>query len=198
MSGLVLASGSPTRAKLLHDAGLAFEVVVPQVDEATVKEALLAEGMAPGDIVNALAELKALRVSQSRPAELVIAADQVLAFAGALVNKSPNLEEARRLLRRLSGRKHELLTAAAIARAGSVVWRHLARAELRMRPMSEAFLEGYLARQGEDILGSVGCYRLEGEGAQLFSHVAGDYFGILGLPLLPLLSALRELGALSA
>ena len=198
MTRLILASGSAVRARLLESAGIAFDVVAPHVDEDAVKELLLAEQAPPRDIADALAALKASKVSMSHPGAFVIGADQVLVFEGELISKSPDVPAVRALLRRLAGRKHELVGGVALAKESAVVWRHVARAELTMRDFNDAFLDGYLARNGEEVLSSVGGYRLEEEGVQLFSHIAGDYFTILGLPMIALLNALRELGALPA
>jgi len=198
LTRLILASGSVVRARLLEAAGITFDVVSPHVDEDAVKESLLAERAPPRDIADALAALKASKVSMSHPGALVIGADLVLVFEGQLISKMPDRAAARALLKRLAGRKHELVGAVVLAKDGAVVWRYVARAELTMRAFSDAFLDGYLQRQGDAILSSVGCYFLEGEGVQLFSHIAGDYFTILGLPMVPLLSALREFGALPA
>ena len=198
MTQLILASGSTVRARLLETAGIAFDVVSPHVDEDAVKESLLAEGAPPRDVADTLAALKASKVSMLHPGALVIGADQILVFEGELISKQPDLAAAHVLLRRLGGHKHELVGGVVLAKGGSVVWRHVARAELIMRAYSDEFLDGYLARQGEAILSSVGCYFLEGEGVQLFSHINGDYFTILGLPMIPLLSALRDFGVLPA
>lgn len=196
MTPLVLASGSAVRVRLLQAAGIAFDVVSPHVDEEAVKESLAAERAPPRDVADALAALKASKVSMSHPGALVIGADLVLVFEGELISKMPDLAAARALLKRLAGRKHELIGGVVLAKDGSVVWRHVSRAELTMRDYSDTFLDRYIERQGEAVLSSVGCYFLEGEGVQLFSHVAGDYFTILGLPMVPLLNALREFGAL--
>lgn len=196
MTPLVLASGSAVRVRLLQAAGIAFDVVSPHVDEEAVKESLAAERAPPRDVADALAALKASKVSMSRPGALVIGADLVLVFEGELISKMPDLAAARALLKRLAGRKHELIGGVVLAKDGSVVWRHVSRAELTMRDYSDTFLDRYIEREGEAVLSSVGCYFLEGEGVQLFSHVAGDYFTILGLPMVPLLNALREFGAL--
>lgn len=196
MTKLILASGSISRARLLAAAGVAFEIVSPNVDEDAVKEAMLAENAPARDIADALAALKASKVSLSQPGALVIGADLILVFEGELISKAADTATARALLKRLAGKTHELIAAAVLAKDGAVVWRHAARAELAMRPFSDAFLEGYLERNGDAILSSVGCYFLEGEGVQLFTHIKGDYFTILGLPMIPLLNALREFGAL--
>ncbi len=192
MSALVLASGSRTRARLLRAAGLAFEVQPANVDEETVKDSFFAEG--PDRLADALAELKACKISSSRPDAFVIGADQLLVFERDVISKSTTPAEARRLLLRLSGQTHTLISAVALAKGGAVIWRHLARAELCMRRFSEEFLDTYLAENADAVRDCVGCYEIEGAGIQLFSAIEGDYFTILGLPLLPLLGALRELG----
>jgi len=196
LTRLVLASASTTRARLLTNAGVVFDAVAAPLDEFAARESLSRDGVPSDEIAVSLAELKALRVSALRPGAFVIGADQILILEGEIVSRSSGIEEARALLRRLAGQNHELITAAALAKEGAIVWRHVARAEMQMREISEAFLEAYLETQGEAVLGSVGCYHLEGVGAQLFAKTTGDYFAILGLPLLPLLGALRELGAL--
>jgi len=182
---------------MLEAAGLVFEVDVPRVDEEAAKASLRAEGLKPRDQANALAELKALSVSRKRPG-LVIGADQMLAVEGDTLDKPKDAAEAREHLLRLRGRTHELLTAAVVAREGAVIWRHIDTPRLRMRAFSDAFLDDYLARAGDDVLRSVGAYQLESLGAQLFERVDGDYFSVLGLPLLPLLAFLREHGAARA
>jgi septum formation protein len=180
----------------LASAGLAFDVVPARVDEDAVKEALLAQDVPLRGIADALAALKAIRVSNSHPGALVLGADQVLVFEKELVSKSSSVSEARTLLSKLRDRKHELIGAAVLAKDGAPVWRHVDSATLAMRAFSDKFLEDYLVQEGEAMLGSVGCYHLEGRGAQLFAHIAGDYFSILGLPLLPVLAALRDQGVI--
>lgn len=194
---LILASASTSRARMLTDAGVTFTIKPAHVDEDTVKESLLAEGVDPGGVADALAELKAVRISTSAGDALVLGADQVLNFEGELISKMPDRASAKALLQRLSGKRHELISAAVLARGGSVIWRHTGRVRLLMRTLSDAFLDDYLAREGDDLLRGVGCYRLEGLGAQLFERVEGDYFSVLGLPLLPLLAQLRELDVLA-
>ncbi|MEZ5959619.1 MAG: Maf family protein [Hyphomonadaceae bacterium] len=190
---LVLASGSAARRHMLEAAGLDFAVDVPRVDEEAAKASLRAGGLKPRDQADALAELKALSVSRSRP-DFVIGADQMLALGSDVFDKPKNLADAREHLLRLRGETHELITAAVVARDGAIVWRHIDTPKLRMRAFSDAFLDGYLARAGDPVLRSVGAYQLEGLGAQLFERVEGDYFSVLGLPLLPLLAFLREHG----
>ena len=174
-----------------------FEIVPAHVDEDGIKQSLLTEGAQPRAVADALAELKAIRISMSWPGVLVLGADQVLEIEGALVSKSGSMEEARALLCRLRGKSHALLTAAVLAKDGVAIWRHLASATLTMRDFSDRFLDEYLAGEGEEILGGVGCYRLEGRGLQLFSRIDGDYFAILGLPMLALLTALRGQGIIA-
>jgi septum formation protein len=188
---LVLASGSAARRQMLEAAGLTFEVEVARVDEEAAKASLRAEGLKPRDQADALAELKALAVSRKRPG-FIIGADQMLAIEGETLDKPKDMAEARSHLTRLRGRTHELLTAAVVARDGAIIWRHIDTPKLRMRNFSDAFADEYLARVGDAALKSVGAYQLEGLGAQLFERVEGDYFSVLGLPLLPLMAFLRE------
>lgn len=190
---LVLASGSAARRQMLDAAGLTFEVDAPRVDEEAAKLSLRAGGLKPRDQADALAELKALSVSRSRP-DFVIGADQMLALGGEVFDKPKDAEEARTHLTRLRGQTHELITAAVVAREGAIIWRHIDTPKLKMRAFSDAFLDDYLSRAGDHVLRSVGAYQLEGLGAQLFERVEGDYFSVLGLPLLPLLAFLREHG----
>lgn len=188
---LILASGSAIRRKVLEAAGVAFEVDVPRVDEEAAKASLRRDGLKPRDQADALAALKALSVSQRREG-LVIGADQMLAIEGETLDKPKDRDEARSHLMRMRGKSHELLCAAVVARGGEVIWRHIETPRLRMRQFSDAFLEDYLDRGGDALFSSVGAYQLEGLGAHLFERVDGDYFSVLGLPLLPLLAFLRE------
>lgn len=194
---LVLASASPTRARMLREAGLAVEASTPGVDEDEVKRSLRLEAATAEHVALTLAELKALRVSRSRPDDLVVGADQTLVCHGVQFDKPPDLAHARAQLQALRGRTHELVSAAVAARGGTAIWRATQSARLAMRPFSDAFLDGYLAACGEDALGGVGAYRIEGLGAQLFSHVDGDLFTVLGFPLLPFLEFLRDQGVLA-
>jgi septum formation protein len=194
MSGLILASGSESRAKILRAAGVEFEVIPAHVDEDAVKDSMLAAKQSHRAVADALAELKAMRVSSRHPEDFIIGADLVLSFDGELVSKCETAAEARALLSRLRGKSHELYSAIVLAKGGSPIWRHVAKATLTMHAFSDAVLDRHLETGGESLLSGVGCYRLEDGGAQLFAKVDGDYFAILGLPLIPLLSALREQG----
>ena len=195
---IVLASQSASRAAILTAAGVPFETASAGVDEEVEKQRLTAAGEGPREVAEHLAQLKAVKVSAERPAALVIGADQTLELDGALYDKAASLDEARMRLTELRGRRHVLHAALAVARAGASIWRMTESPALTMRGFSEAFLDGYLERNGAAVLGSVGCYHLEGEGAQLFDAIDGDYFAILGPPLLPLLAFLRREGALAA
>jgi septum formation protein len=169
---------------------------VAGVDEDAVKAAMLAEGATPREVADALAELKAVKISRGRPG-FVVGADQTLEFEGGLYDKAETLDAARARLKLLRAKPHKLHSAVVVARDGAPIWREVVSATLTMRDFSDDFLEGYLATEGEHALGSVGCYRLEGPGAQLFSKIEGDYFAILGLPLLGLLDLLRRHGAVA-
>ena len=194
---VILASQSAARRAVLTGAGVAHEATVSGVDEDVVKAGLLAQGAGPREVAEALAGLKALAVSASRPG-LVIGADQTLDLDGALYDKVGDVAAARDRLRLLRGRTHRLHSAVVVTRDGQTIWRETVSASLTMRDFSDGFLEAYLTAEGEAALGSVGCYRLEGPGAQLFSHIEGDYFAILGLPLMGLMDLLRRHGALAA
>lgn len=195
-SPIILASKSQARTSVLTGAGVPFEVAVAGVDEDAVKTAMLAQGASPRDVADALAELKAVKISRGRPG-FVIGADQTLEFEGGLYDKAETLEAARDRLKLLRGKPHQLHSAVVVAKDGAPIWREVVSATLTMRDFSDGFLEDYLASEGEHALGSVGCYRLEGPGAQLFSRIEGDYFAILGLPLLGLLDLLRRHGAVA-
>jgi len=192
---VVLASKSQARAQLLRATGLDFACAPASVDEGEIKLAMKAEPVEA--VVQALAEMKGRHVSRKFPDALVIGADQILECDGARYDKPADLNQARKQLAALRGRPHDLVSAAMVIRGGARLWHHVDRVRLEMRAFSDEFLDTYLASIGEDALMSVGSYQLEGRGAQLFSRVQGDYFTILGLPLLPLLGFLREQGALA-
>ena len=191
---LILASSSPSRRQLLSNAGLTFEVEPPGVDEEEAKRSLLSGRTAPQGIAEKLAEMKAMRISAKHPEALVVGGDSTLACQGRLFDKPPSMEAARKQLLALRGQTHELFSCVVVARGGTRLWHWNERARLTMRQFNEAFLDAYLARAGDAVLGSVGAYQLEGLGAHLFTRVDGDYFTILGLPLLPLLSFLAGHG----
>jgi septum formation protein len=194
---IILASKSAARAAVLTGAGVPFETAVAGVDEDAIKTSLLAQGSTARDVADALAEMKAIRISQKRPG-FVIGSDQTLEFEGALYDKVETLKAASERLKTMRGKPHKLHSAVVVARDGAPIWREVVSATLTMRDFSDDFLEAYLATEGEQALGSVGCYRLEGPGAQLFSKIEGDYFAILGLPLMGLLDLLRRHGALKS
>lgn len=191
---LILASASVSRRQMLQNAGLDFTIETSGVDEDEVKLSLAAEKAAPRDIAETLAELKAKRVSTRHPEAMVIGADSTLACNGRLFDKPPTMEAARKQLQALAGQTHELHSSVVVARGGVRLWHCTEHARLTMRPLTDAFLDAYLARAGEAVTTSVGAYQLEGVGAHLFTRVEGDYFTILGLPLLPLLSFLAGHG----
>ena len=193
---IILASGSAIRRKLMDDAGIEFEVIAKPVDETAIKDAMLAESARLQDIADALAEAKSVRVSRIEPG-LVIGADQIMVMDGQLFDKPKDINAARQRLKLMRGKMHYLVGAVVISENGSPVWRHLAKTKLTMRDFSDAFLEDYLKAEGELVTKSVGAYRFEGLGAQLFSHVEGDFFSILGLSLLPVMDYLRMRGVLS-
>ena len=187
---IVLASTSATRAKLLRDAGIEFTACAPGIDERAAERGLAD----PAAIAGALAAAKAVAVSTRLPAALVIGSDQTLELGGVALHKPGSRAAAAAQLARLAGRGHRLHTAVAVARAGRVEWWHLATVTLVMRPLGPAEIERYLDRAGDAALGSVGAYQVEGLGIQLFERIDGDWFAILGLPLLPLLAYLRARG----
>jgi len=196
MSRIILASGSAIRRDIMTGAGLDFTVIAKPVDEGAIKTAMLAEGAKPREIADALAEAKALRVSRTESG-LVIGADQVMVMDETLFDKPKSISDARERLLAMRGKRHELVGAVVVASGGVPVWRHVSETKLWMRDFSETFLDDYLAMEGDRVTKSVGAYRFEGPGAQLFSKVDGDFFSILGLSLLPLLQYLRDCGAIS-
>lgn len=193
---IILASSSPYRRRMLEQAGITVETIASAIDERAVEATLEGTGASPGDLAAILAEAKALEVSERHPRALVIGCDQTLSLDDAVLHKPRSMEGARRRLLDLSGRTHHLNSAVVLARDGEAVWRHVATAAMSMRRLSPEFIGRHLARVGEAALTSVGAYQVEGEGIQLFDAIDGDFFSIVGLPLLPLLAALREQGAI--
>jgi septum formation protein len=193
---VVLASASPTRAALLAQAGLDVLKDPADIDEAALKASCRHDGFDAAHCAEALAETKAKTVSLRHRGALVVGADQLLVAGERWLDKPPSLAEARLQLLALRGREHELVTAVCVMRDGAAMWRFVDRPRLVMRPFSDRFLEAYLAAAGGDLSNMVGAYRLEGLGAQLFARIEGNYFSILGLPLLPLLGFLRGQGVL--
>lgn len=195
---LILASGSSTRADLLRKAGVDFDVQIPRVDEDAIRNALLAEQATPRDIADVLAETKAQRIAAKNPAHLVIGCDQILALRDMIFAKPVSAAAALADLRQLRSQTHQLLSAVVIYQGDRPIWRHVSVARLTMRDASDAYLTAYVDRNWPTLQNSVGAYQLEGEGVRLFSRIEGDYFTILGLPLLELLSYLTIRGTLTA
>lgn len=193
---LILASGSPFRLAMLKNAGLDVEAVPAKVDERALEAPLKDSGASPEDVAAILAEAKATEVSERLPGALVLGCDQTLSLGDEVFHKPADMEGARRHLLALSGKTHQLNSAAVLVRDGAVLWRHVGIANLTMRKLDPAFIGRHLARVGAKALSSVGAYQIEGEGIQLFEQVEGDHFTIVGLPLLPLLTELRSLGAI--
>ncbi len=196
---IVLASGSASRRAMLEAAGVPFEIEPPRVDEEGMKDALRADGIDARGLADALAELKALAVSRRRPGRVVIGSDSTVALAdGTMLDKPATRAIAAEQLRRMRGGRHKLVSAAVAARDGAAVWRFVDTATLSVRDFSDAFLDSYLDGEWPAISGCVGCFRIEGPGVQLFAKTEGSHFTILGMPLLPLLGWLREVGELPA
>ena len=193
---IVLASGSDIRAQLLQNAGIDFKVMVPRIDEEAVKAALIAEDASPRDIADALAEMKARKVADKLPDALVIGCDQVLSFDNDILSKPIDRTDAAAQLRAMRGQRHVLLSAAVIYHDCKPIWRHVGQVRLRMRNVSDAYLDGYIDRNWDDIRHSVGAYQLEAEGVRLFHSIEGDYFNVLGMPLLELLAFLTLRGVI--
>jgi nucleoside triphosphate pyrophosphatase len=196
---LVLASTSKTRARMLEAAGLSFIAEAPGLDEASMREAIAGEGtLDPHDVAEILARAKAEAVSDLAQDAFVIGGDQVLAFENQVLSKPENMEAARKRLLDLNGKTHQLHTAVAVATKGGTTWSYTDVATLTMRQLSPEFIGHYLAAAGEAVLGAVGAYQIESLGIQLFEKIEGDFFSILGLPLLPLLDALRREGVIES
>lgn len=191
---LVLASGSAARADMLRSAGVEIEIVPSRISESAYKNRYIPGEDLPEQVAQALAEAKALAVSEGLPGRLVLGSDQVLVFEDEILDKPENFSDARRQMRRLRGHEHALVSAAVLVRDGVAIWHGMGSATLHVRDYTDAFLDRYLAREGEAILSTVGGYRIEAMGAQLFDRIEGDYFSVLGMPLLEVLTALRDEG----
>jgi septum formation protein len=195
---LILASQSPFRRMLMSNAGLTFDTVRADIDERRIEADIAGSDPSPAEVATLLAEAKALAVSRTRPGALVIGSDQTLSLEGRVFHKPVDMTDAKAHLTAMSGRSHALNSGVAIVQDGHTLWRHVSTAHLTMRVLSEDFIDRHLERVGEKVLSSVGAYQLEGEGIQLFETIDGDYFTILGLPMLPLLARLRELDVIDA
>lgn len=197
MTQLILASQSASRRAMLDAAGVAYEAVPAHVDEDAVKAAMV--GAKPRDLADALAELKAIKVSASHPDALVLGSDSLVALGnGTILDKPSSRAEAAAHLRALSGGRQDIVSAAVLAQGGRAVWRHVEVAKLHVRPLSNDFIETYLDAEWPAIAGCVGCFRIEGPGVQLFDRILGDHFTVLGMPLLPVLGQLRVLGVMAS
>jgi septum formation protein len=193
MTQLILASTSSARHAILANAGVDHDVMPPMVDEQAIKEILLEQSLGARDIADALAEAKSVKLSAKHPTALVIGADQTLALDdGTLSDKADTPADAVAQLHAMAGKGHRLFSAVVVSAAGVPVWRHVGTVRMMMRPLSAPFIASYVDSNWNDIRHCVGCYQIEGAGAQLFSRIEGDYFDIMGLPLLPLLGFLRE------
>ena len=195
---LILASKSPYRAQLLKNVGLTVESHPSNVDERAVEAPLLEADLEAADVAEILAQTKATNVSERFPDAYVIGCDQTLSLEGELLHKPADMEEARRRLLQMSGKTHKLNSAVVLVRNGEVLWSHVEIARMKMRELDPGFIGRHLAKVGEIALTSVGAYQIEAEGLQLFEDINGDYFTIMGLPLLPLLSELRKRSLIDA
>lgn len=195
---IILASGSKTRQELLQNAGVEFEIEIAKIDEDAIRQSLEAESATPRDIADALAEFKAQKVAMKHPDALVIGCDQTLDFEGKTLSKPSSIDEAQAQLKAMRGKQHTLYSAVVIYENGKPVWRHIGKTQLQMHAFSDTYLKNYLSRNWDSIRHSVGGYKLEEEGARLFSRVTGDYFVVLGLPLLEMLTYLSKRGLLDS
>jgi septum formation protein len=197
-SALILASASTIRADLLRAAGVVVTTRPARIDEAAIRQALAAESATPRDVADALAEMKARKIAEREPGACVIGCDQVLEHRGVIYAKPESPDAARTQLMALRGQTHRLLSAVVVYEGAEPVWRHVGEVRLTMRVFSDAFLDDYIARNWESIRDAVGAYKLEEEGVRLFSRVEGDYFSVLGLPLVALLGFLGDRGLIAS
>ncbi len=195
---MVLASGSAIRSTLLTQAGISHDVIKARIDEESIKRALMAEEAPPRDIADCLAESKARKVSDKQPDKMVMGCDQVLDFKGDLLSKPASPADAKQQLADMQGGRHHLLSAAVIYEGGKPIWRHVGKVTLHMRALSEAYISDYVDRNWESIQHAVGAYKLEEEGVRLFTRIEGDYFNVLGLPLLEVVNYLVLRGELES
>jgi septum formation protein len=195
---IILASGSAIRTRMLDQAAVTHTIQVARVDEEMITASLIAEGAPPRDIADALAEMKASKISDKNPRTLVIGCDQVLEHAGNLLSKPETPQDALSQLKAMRGDRHTLLSAAVIYEDGKPLWRHIGVVRLRMRDASDDYLQDYVDRNWDSIRHAVGSYKLEEEGVRLFSHIEGDYFNVLGMPLLEILNYLTLRGDIAA
>ncbi len=193
---LILASGSPIRAKLLQQSGIDFEIVTAAVDEDMMKAAMLSEQAPHRDIADKLAEIKALKVSQKNPENLVLGCDQILSYDGQVFSKPKDQSDLREQLMSLKSGTHELFSAAVICQNAQPIWRFIGKARLTMRDFSETFLDNYIAENWKLVENCVGGYQIEGKGIRLFHRVEGDYFSVLGMPLLEIMNFLTVRGVI--
>jgi nucleoside triphosphate pyrophosphatase len=192
---IILASASKIRAQMLQNANVPFTIETARIDEDSLKASLLSEGAKPRDIADHLAEMKAMRISNKIAEAIVIGSDQVLELDGRLLSKARSQTELRKQLQALRGKEHRLFSAVVLVQNGQPLWRYVGQTRLWMRSFSDEYLDGYLARDKEDLLHCVGGYKMEGEGVRLFSKIEGDYFNVLAMPLLELLNHLSTIGA---
>jgi septum formation protein len=195
---LILASASPFRRMLLDNAGIRYQAKAADIDERAIEAEVEEQNLSPEDVALVLAEAKARNVGRSFPGHLVIGSDQTMSLGPRVYHKPRDMDEARRHLLSLSGAVHQLNSGIVVTRDNDILWKHVSSAKMSVRTLSPDFVDRHLARVGDKALSSVGAYQLEGEGIQLFDAIEGDYFTILGLPMLPLLAKLRELGVIDA
>jgi len=193
---LILASSSAIRQTLLNNARVPFDVHPGRIDEAAIRAALAEDGASPRDVADTLAELKAKKISNKHPDALVIGCDQVLDFDGCIIGKPASPDALVSQLRQMRGKRHMLLSAVVVYEADKPVWRHVGQVRLTMHMLSDSFIDGYVDRNWEQVKTSAGEYLLEEEGVRLFSVISGDYFTVLGLPLVELLSYLALRGVI--